>query len=741
MSVPHSVLSAEDLHPETKPVFETYVAPQVERGSALDVSFLLDAPAGRHGHTVAAGEQLVFNDGTPARFWGVNLAWEAQYPRPEQIPEVVRRLRSHGINMVRLTYLDWRPPRGPLDRLTADDVEVNTDQLAKLDRLAAALIEGGIYLDVALMMGGPVSGVAPGGDLHGKDVSALQMIHPAVIAAHRGLVELLLNHTNPHTGRTWGEEPGIAILELYNEGDPFYLRRSLRNLPAELQAPLHKTWRAWLKAGSMEGPDTLDLARLDAKGPEADAAIHFLSDLQAAHAARMRAFVRQHGYRGVICDSAGGAYSPAARWAQRDAGIQVAHYYHDHLSFGRKGTSWRNVSACRSGCRSLLAAAWERDPRRPYLLGEWDFCWPNQYRAEGVPLTAAFAAMQGWTGTLQFTYWSQSWDNVDTTLGKGARISSVWRIMSDPAVMALYPAAAMMFLRGDVSPCRELIDPAVNAFTVRNWPALDARAFLHRYGTRLEPDFTETPTRASAQPRLLVSDTGEITYDRDAGVLVIDTPRSQAVIGMAGGRRSATSDIAVEVENPFAVLTVSSLTAEPIGTSRRLLLTTVAQVQNTDFQARHSEGTTFLKSHGRAPIRAEVVKGHMTLKGTGAVVVHALNPDGSHRRDTVTTVSLHDGVRIELASSVPALHYEIIRRPNTEAMNMGPVHPNRFRNAVEITAMETRVRDHDLELKLPRQTASPALSASGISTALTMEDVRPTLRRSPSRGAAKPFLR
>jgi hypothetical protein len=62
--------------------------------------------------------------------------------------------------------------------------------------------------------------------------------------------------------------------------------------------------------------------------------------------------------------------------------------------------------------------------------------------------------------------------------------------MSGPAVMALDPAAAMMFLRGDVSPAAALVSSPVDAYTVRNWPPADPRAFLHRYGTTLQPDPT-----------------------------------------------------------------------------------------------------------------------------------------------------------------------------------------------------------------------------------------------------------
>jgi len=82
---------------------------------ALILGAPLTVPAGKHGPTKADGASLVFEDGSPARFWGVNLAWQAQHPTEEQILPVVNRFRANGVNMVRLTYLDnsLRSPRNP----------------------------------------------------------------------------------------------------------------------------------------------------------------------------------------------------------------------------------------------------------------------------------------------------------------------------------------------------------------------------------------------------------------------------------------------------------------------------------------------------------------------------------------------------------------------------------------------------------------------------------------------------
>src|SRR5208283_759004 len=52
--------------------------------SPVDLSFLNagDRPAGRHGFVKVDGDKLVFEDGTPARFWGTNLAGPVLFSTP-----------------------------------------------------------------------------------------------------------------------------------------------------------------------------------------------------------------------------------------------------------------------------------------------------------------------------------------------------------------------------------------------------------------------------------------------------------------------------------------------------------------------------------------------------------------------------------------------------------------------------------------------------------------------------------
>ena len=633
----------------------------IESGSALDVSFLLDPPAGKHGSVKVKSDELVFENGHAARFWGVNFAWMAQYPKPEQVGPIVDRLKRFGINMVRLTYLDNHPPRGLVKEMSPDKVILDPEQLDRLDRLVAAFKNAGIYIDAVLMMNGIVGSASF--EFTREQVGALQMFHPEIVNAHKRFAEALLTHRNPYTTLTWAEDPALAFLEVYNEGDIFYRRKHIAKLGEQHLAVLQKKWKEWLHEQPVDSTArelSFDVSLLSkpALGQESTSRmqIRFLADLQRNHCAQMRQLIRQCGYQGIICDSAGGAFSSAARWALQDGNLHVAHYYNDHPTFDENGSSIRNRPACESGFPCLLTAAVERDLDRPYVLGEWDFCWPNEYRAEGLLSTAAFASLQRWSGCLQFTYWSGSWDDMEQHFSEGSRLAGVWRIMNDPMVMSLYPAAALLFLRGDVLSCQEQVQIPMETYQVVNWPHSDWRAWQHRYGTI--PVQGAGSMQVDEMPVEIHSDTGQVTYSKEKGILIIDSPRTQAIMGKLEGQCIRTEAVEFQLDNSFAVVAVSSLTVEPISKSKRLLITGVSKAQNTGFEVREDNGKSYIVEQGSGPILAEPVGGSIRIKNQSIGTLYGLNCSGQR---------IHSGIRTEASQAIlefsdfqNAFHYEFL---------------------------------------------------------------------------------
>ncbi len=89
--------------------FYVYKQPQMEKikGSALDVSFLLDAPAGKNGFTERLGDKFILS-GTrkEIKFWGTNLSDKDLFLEHADAEKMADRIAQMGFNIVRIHKFD-----------------------------------------------------------------------------------------------------------------------------------------------------------------------------------------------------------------------------------------------------------------------------------------------------------------------------------------------------------------------------------------------------------------------------------------------------------------------------------------------------------------------------------------------------------------------------------------------------------------------------------------------------------
>jgi hypothetical protein len=210
--------------------------PRTAEGSAADArGWLMDAPAGKHGWVKARPDgRLQFEDGTPARFWGTTTTYAGSFPdKPEEIERLADTLAACGYNLIRFHHNDI--PRSGLgflrvktDSSPASSIELDPDGIDRLDRLAAACFKRGIYIHLDLLDSRPWTEDTgmPGWEELSKIGNMVGWKgvwpHPAAVEAWKRAATALLSHVNPHTGRTWGAEPGVAVIEAINENGPFW---------------------------------------------------------------------------------------------------------------------------------------------------------------------------------------------------------------------------------------------------------------------------------------------------------------------------------------------------------------------------------------------------------------------------------------------------------------------------------------------------------------------------------------
>jgi hypothetical protein len=113
----------------------------------------------------------------------------------------------------------------------------------------------------------------------------------------------------------------------------------------------------------------------------------------------------------------------------------------------------------------------------------------------------------------------------------------------------------------------------------------------------------------------IVSDTGQLKWigsKQKQGVVAIDTPRSQAIVGFAKANPQQTGQLAAQLETPFAAITLTSLDEKAIAQSPRLLLTATGRVANSGMQ--WNAKRTSLESWGKTPVRIEPIVATVTLR-------------------------------------------------------------------------------------------------------------------------------
>lgn len=201
--------------------------------SALNAALTpADRIAVSQGHFFAVGAdgQTGTADDRRVRLYGVNLSYNANFPEPEAARRIARRLRSLGVNAVRLHHLDSTPDasadqthsvltQGPYPSFNRKAVE-------RLKSFLKALKEEGIYANLNLNVGyrfrPSLDGIPPlPGDVAMPPASPVQIFYPSLIALQiryaQELIQLL----------ALGNDPQLAMVELRNESS------------------LASTWQAW----------------------------------------------------------------------------------------------------------------------------------------------------------------------------------------------------------------------------------------------------------------------------------------------------------------------------------------------------------------------------------------------------------------------------------------------------------------------------------------------------------------
>jgi hypothetical protein len=625
------------------------------RGLAPDASNLLDPPAGRHGFLTVRGDRFVFQDGTPARFWGANIVSGRIFPDHERARGTAARLARFGCNMVRFHGID---ANGCIFDDSYDDTQhFSADKLDRLDYLIYELKRHGIYINLGLLV---FRNFRAGDRVRDWKQIANELIGGGKIAAHfnRRIIELqkkyaaeLYTHVNKYTGLRYCDDPAIAMSEIINESSLFW-SEGYDKLPPSYITELNQRFREWARAkGIAAAAGTSVPAGLRQRDPQV---LQFLYDTQVAYFTEMRDYLRSVGVKVPL---AGSNYWEAIAF---DLKSNLAldyldrHGYWDHPQSGfGPGAGVDNQPMVKSKSWNLVTwLAGQRAAAKPLVISEWNCAWINEYIAEGPLTMAAYGAFQGWDGLLTYCYFSRG-DWTD-------EITDNFDVGSWPHVFCTWPAAARIFLRAHVQPGRSLVK-----FKPRlDQPGQITEVLPDRAGERYRLGFTlGAPGEPGAGPTLpqltgtALSDTKQLAWDEDSGLITVNAPACAARIGFATAAVHA-GPVVFEVTPEFAVVAVTALDDKPIAESKRLLITATARAENSGMI--YGPGKKKATDPGHPPILMEPVPGRVRIRlpqPLPAVAAYALDSTG--RRQVALEIGRQgNSVTIPLAANT--FWYEVV---------------------------------------------------------------------------------
>ena len=459
--------------------------------SAINRSQWLDKPAGKHGFLQYEGSNFVFEDGTPVKFWGVNIASENPYSDKDKARRWTHFIAGYGINAVRFHKFTWDATDG------INSTQLTDDNWKNFDFFCNELRNSGIYYSWSHIYGHrlrPADSLRvlayneiadtkfPWSHLNGSTAAIVNFAED-LQALNIELTVNMLNHVNPLTGLRYADDPALNFIELQNEDNIYWaaIEETLKQTPTykKLLCRQFCDWlrkkygtqqnllTAWKQQG-LDAGETLEQnniypkpnhgyfsyeteqAQKNGKALPIDVADRatFLYETQLHFYQRFAVAIRATGYKGAIVGSCWQAGSGIAHlynlFADYNTGVIDRHNY----SGGGTGHQLTTGSVDNEAMVSrpgagLLSTGFQQVADRPFQISEWMALIPNQWTAESSSIIAAYGmGLQGWDASYAF---AMDYDHFTPTI----QSHGVYNVTS-PTQLALYPALASMIYNNDV---------------------------------------------------------------------------------------------------------------------------------------------------------------------------------------------------------------------------------------------------------------------------------------------------
>ena len=411
----------------------------------------------------------------------------------------------------------------------------------------------------------------------------------------------------------------------------------------------------------------------------------FLRDCEVSYFKRMTDFLKKD--LGVTAHLVGSQIINSPPTVQAAMDIIDTHNYWDHPQFlpgkpfDRESWLINNQSVVYSppGLLDTIGAA--HMAGKPFFTTEATHAQPNQYAGEGPLITAAYGSLQDLDAFFQHEWgWNRQYDS-NATL-------DWFDFNHHPPKLVSTALVAKLFRSFDIAPAKKVftvaMDPDRELAALldkgKAWRVADAStrgfpmaaAAISRVEMNVASGATDSAWPDVSTTTKFASDTGELSWDKTAGIVTINSAKTRAVVGFSNNQSFSLGGPGIDctvASGPCVTfapgktitghstihLQLTEGDSFATGTGRALLSAT-GDVRNTDMQWNATKTTA---TWGRGPTRVEVIAANVTLpRAATEVAVYAL--DGRGQRIAKVPVTGTTAATFAIGGTVPTLWYEVV---------------------------------------------------------------------------------
>jgi hypothetical protein len=220
--------------------------------------------------------------------------------------------------------------------------------------------------------------------------------------------------------------------------------------------------------------------------PRRNDGARFAFELHRKYFAEMRDYLHNIGVKIPI--TATGRFEDLAdlRSVSEELDFIGANFYYDHPYWSSSAPSWEPPSFFHNhnplsdiDDHSMAAAvSLARIKGKPFVVREWNYCWPNRNRAAGMVEAAAYASLHDIDAMILFVYETKP----------TARVS-YFNVRSDPSRWGLCGVGAQIFLKGLIQPSRHKIVVPYGPVDTFTYTRYHQPFYALGWATRVENDF------------------------------------------------------------------------------------------------------------------------------------------------------------------------------------------------------------------------------------------------------------